>query len=360
MSTTPKGSWQQPGVEPLLEPLSQRFKRFAKQECRNSSPLYERLSAGIAGDPEILSLAAHAPTGQPAPNLLLGAVHFLLLQGTQHPLSAFYPSLSEASHLAGDPYPLFRSFCLEQSNKIRKLISSRLVQTNEVQRCACLLPAFSLVARQAQGRPLSLVEIGASAGLNLLWDRYGYDYGEGRQYGDVDSPVHIVCTLRGGRRPPIPADFPKVAFRVGVDLDPIDVRDPEMTLWLRALVWPEHKKRASLLDRAIQVAQHDPPTLIAGDALGLLSNIVETVPRDTALYIFHTHTVNQFSPEAREGLSSLIADQGRSRDLVLVSIEWLGGEHPLLGLVSFKNGVRTEMGLAWCDAHGEWLDWQHA
>lgn len=121
------------------------------------------------------------------PNLFLAAVQHLLLKGTPHPLSEFYKSSDRTADRAEDPNPKFRSFCLEHIEEIRRLISARSVQTNEVGRSALLLPAFVLVSRQAQRRPLHLVEIGASAGLNLLWDRYGYDYGDGQRYGDGNS-----------------------------------------------------------------------------------------------------------------------------------------------------------------------------
>ena len=117
--------------------LARQFERFARQESCNSSPLYARLSWGIAADAAMLALAAYVRPGQPVPNLFLAAVHFLLLKGTQHPLLAFYPSVCGAS-LSGttcrreDPYPVFRSFCLRYSGEIRNLVSTRLVQTNFV------------------------------------------------------------------------------------------------------------------------------------------------------------------------------------------------------------------------------------
>jgi hypothetical protein len=278
--------------EAFLRLLVQRFRRFAQRECR-VSPLYERLSLGIADDPEVLAIAARARQGQPVPNLFLAAVHFLLLQGSAHPLAAFYPSVSPAGPSTGDPYPLFRAFCLEHAMAIRQLIATRLVQTNEVRRCACLLPAFSLVTARAPGRPLALVEIGASAGLNLLWDRYGYDYGAAGRYGDMHSPVQITCTLRGALRPPLPAILPTVATRLGLDLHPLDVGDADESLWLRALVWPDEAGRAELLQRALQVAQQDPPSLMAGNALDLLPEVIATMPGEQTLCVFHTHTTNQ-------------------------------------------------------------------
>jgi hypothetical protein len=336
--------------------LAQRFERFAQREC-HVSPLYERLSFGIVEDPELLAIAAQAQPGQPVPNLFLAAVHFLLLQGRQHALTAYYPSLSPATPLATDPYPSFHAFCLEHREKILELISTRLVQTNEVRRCACLLPAFAVVVAHRHGRPLALVEIGASAGLNLLWDRYGYDYREGRRYGDPRSPVQIGCTLRGNRLPLLPVALPPVATRIGIDLNPIDVCDPDAALWLRALVWPDEVGRGELLQQALQIAQQNPPRLLAGNALERLPEVLATIPDDQILCVFHTHTINQFPAEARAILAALLMEHAIERDFYRVSIEWLGREHPRLECVAFESGVKTESLLAHCGSHGEWLEW---
>ena len=86
-----------------LEELAQRFAWFAKYDCQHASPLYEHLSLQIAHDPELLELATYARPGQPVPNLLFGAVQFLLLQGAQHPLAAFYFSIPASSSKQADP-----------------------------------------------------------------------------------------------------------------------------------------------------------------------------------------------------------------------------------------------------------------
>jgi len=338
------------------ETLARRFERFARREC-HVSRLYERLSRGIAQDPEVLGIAVQTQPGQPVPNLFFGAVHFLLLQEVAHPLAAYYPSLTPTPPPAVDPYPTFHAFCLEHREALLRLISYRLVQTNEVRRCGCLLPAFALIASRQPDRPLALVEIGASAGLNLLWDRYGYDYGEGGRCGDPRSPVQITCGLRGGARPPLPRVFPSVATRVGIDLNPIDVRDPDAVLWLRALVWPDEIGRAELLQKALGIAQQSPPRLLGGDATERLADVLAAIPDDQHLCVFHTHTVNQFAPEARTRLSTLLAEHAHTRDLSRVSIEWLGAEHPRLECTHFEAGATTEELLAFCGSHGEWLEW---
>lgn len=119
---------------PDTDSLAERFARFASEECAGYAPLYERLASGIAGDAEVLALAAGAAPGQPAPNLLLGAIHYLLLRGADDPLARFYPSLAPSPAPPAGAYPAFRAFCLDRRNEIGWLLSSRRVQTNEVGR----------------------------------------------------------------------------------------------------------------------------------------------------------------------------------------------------------------------------------
>jgi hypothetical protein len=349
-------------AEPPHDRLARTFAQFAVHAGHDHSPLYARLAAGIAGDSELLALAARAQPGQPVPNLLFAAAHYLLLRGARHPVAAFYPSITPSAENPGtnqDPYPAFRAFCVEQSAAIRALIGARLVQTNEVRRCACLLPAFGLVARRAPGRPLALIEIGASAGLNLLWDRYGYDYGGGRRYGDATSPVQLTCAPRGNRRPPLSATLPPVAWRVGLDLHPADVRDPDAALWLRALIWPEHAQRAEALQEAMRLACGDPPRLVAGDALATLPQALAETPREAVLCVYHSWTLNQFAAESRATLTMLLAAHAAQRDVFRISIEHVDaqGLDPTLALTTYAKGATTEDVLARCQSHGEWLEW---
>jgi hypothetical protein len=234
----------------VSEKLPEVFERFARDEFHNSSPLYERLSRAIAQDSELLALAAECRKDERIPNLLFAAIHYLLLTGSSHPLARFYKSLGGSFDGRENPYPEFRSFCLRHDEQIRQLISVRMVQTNEVGRCAALMPAFVTASKIVPDQSLYLVDLGASAGLNLFWDHYGYTYGDHLKGGDRYSPVQIKCSLKGTTVPPLPASFPGVAGRVGLDLTPLDVRASEDALWLRALIWPEHEIRADLLRRA--------------------------------------------------------------------------------------------------------------
>jgi hypothetical protein len=339
------------------ETLARRFQRFAEVECRESSPLYEHLALAIATDNDVLALAAHAAQGQPLPNLFFAAVHFLLLQDQKTPLGQFYQSLTPAAASPEGAYPVFRAFCLAHAAAVQRLLTRRRVQTNEVSRCAYLFPAFALVAQLADERPLALIEIGTSAGLNLLWDRYGYRYDQEGVYGDPQAAVQIACTLRGDKRPSLPERVPAVGFGAGVDLHIIDIRDAEEALWLQALIWPEHRERARLLRHAITITKQRPPQLLAGDGLRLLPEVLHTVPDNAAVCVFHTHTINQFSVAARDRLSTLLAEYGTKRDICRIAAEWLGTSYPQLELTAWQNGQSYQRLLAYCDPHGRWLQW---
>jgi hypothetical protein len=347
---------------PALQALSQRFQVFAATECRGSSTLYEQLSQGIAADEDLLRIAAHCLPGQPAPNLFLAAVHFLLLQGVSHPLAAFYPDLSGPSVPLDPTFALFRTFCLSRRDEIIDIISTRRVQTNEVRRCSYLYPAFCLITELTGGRSLALVEIGTSAGLNLLWDRYGYCYchRDARIHaGDPSSAIQIECALRGENIPTLPSAFPSVASRAGIDLNVVDLTDAGEALWLRALIWPEHAERVDLLRSAVPILLASPPRLLSGDATPLLPDVLNAAPAEAALVVFHTHTVNQFSRESSERLSTVLAEAGRQRQLYRLAND-LGGGGPgysALVLQQYQDGTLSETYLARVDGHGRWVEW---
>jgi hypothetical protein len=254
-------------VRPVAE-YDNRFDRFANVEAQDSSPLYETLSLGIAEDDELLTLAGNVPEDQPAPNLLFAAVQFLLFEDSDNELADYYPNISESTpSLTEGAYEAFRSFCLDHRENVISLLQSRRVQTNVISRCSILLPVFEYISQRCDRTPLGLVEIGPSAGLNLLWNEYGYEYSEYERYGNKSSPVQLSCDVRGDVKPPVPLETPPTGERLGIDLNPLRIEDDEDVRWLRALVWPEHAERRRLLENAVSVARASPPKLIEGDAL---------------------------------------------------------------------------------------------
>ena len=258
---------------------------FGRADGPNASPLYSWLALQAAEDQEILRLVLHANSRSQRPHMLFAAVQYLLFSGIQDELIDFYPNLTRKPRPLQDAYPFFRAFCLKHADKISQLVTTHGVQTNEVGRCADLLFAFDRVAQHGRGKPLAMIELGPSAGLNMLWDRYGYDYGTVGYVGDRASPVQLHCQLRGEIVPPLPKVIPTVSWRMGIDLQPIDVHDEEATRWLRALIWPEHQDRAQRLEAALAMAQQHLP-IVAGDAVNHLPEVLANVPADTTLCIY--------------------------------------------------------------------------
>ena len=304
-----------------FERLRARFERFAEGEARGSSPLYFHLGRRIADDSEIASLLAHAPQTEQRANLLFAAVHYLLLSGVDHPLRAFYASVSDPTDRPEAAFPVFRDFCAEHRDALVELIATRGTQTNEVRRCAYLLPAFALAAERAAGRPLALLEIGPSAGLNLNFDRYYYEYSHGVRVGPTNAAVRIACEVRGAIEPPVPATMPSVAWRAGIDPRPVDVNDADGVRWLRACIWPEHLGRAELLERAVEVAREHPVTLIRGDGIDLLAETAARASDDGLLCIFHTNVTPYLSPGDKQRLEAAVLEIAETRDLCWIVAE---------------------------------------
>jgi hypothetical protein len=196
--------------------------------------------------------------------------------------------------------------------------------------CASAMPMSRARFRQ---RAFAVVEIGTSAGLNLFWDNYRYEYDAGPAgapiaAGDAASPVRIGCAIRGTAWPPLRPDDPfaeRVARRVGVELEPIGLDNPDDVAWLRALVWPEQRERASRLDHAIAIAQaarhRSNFGTRQGDGAVLLPTIAAELADDAALCVVHSFTLNQFRPVARLALDRALRDAAAKRAVVRLGLE---------------------------------------
>ena len=356
------------GREAGRERLRRAFLRFAETEAvPQGSPIYEALCHVVAGDELLLDVASEAAPGQPVPNLLFGAVHAVLEEHPQAELAAYYPSHSgrgseDTRALDVGLGEAFRAFVVDQRDEVVEILHTRLVQTNEVRRSAVLLPVFATVEAEAGGAPLALIEVGASAGLNLLVDRYGYRY-SATPAGDPASPLVLETEVRGGE-PPI-ARVPRIVSRLGLELNALDVRDPADMRWLRSLVWPEHEQRREILEAAIALAQDDPPEVRTVDVFEALPGAIAKAPAEAAVVVFATFVLNQFSPEMRERLRAVLLEASRVRDVYLVVVgfaEWFGDERPADGsapvhLATLQGGAGQVRRLALSSPHGWWIDW---
>ena len=231
---------------------------------------------------------------------LLGAVHRLVLRGDAPGLAAHYPSVGgRPDH----PWPHFLETLHDHRDELSPLVENP-VQTNEPNRCAALLGGFLEIARATQ-LPLRLLEVGASAGLNLRFDRYRYELGD-EEWGPDDSPVTIRARLTGGT-PPLGAPL-EVASRAGCDARPVDPRTDEGRLTLLSYVWADQIERVERLRAALAVAAElEAPVERAGAADWIEARLAEPA-HDVAAVVFHS-IVMQYLPDAeRERFERTVAE----------------------------------------------------
>jgi hypothetical protein len=316
-----------------------------------TSPLYGRLGTVVAADERLLALAANGRPGQRPANLLLAAVHYLLLCDPAHELAGWYPSLG--GHATGDPGPAFTDFCLSRSAEITEVTGRRLVQTNVVKRAAALRLGLAEVATMTD-EPVTLIEVGCSAGVHLRFDEYRYEIA-GRTWGRASSPVVVRTAWRGANPPPDLDRLPGIADRCGVDLHPIDAGDPDERRWLRALIWPENTAHAELQDAALRVVAGDPPRTVTGDAVEVLPELVAAVPKRTPAVVFHAATRLHVPAGRREGFDAAIAGVARDHRLFHLSFEAYRGEDEPVFALTLGRGDGTERLVGTGDGHAEWL-----
>ncbi len=312
--------------------LAELYRRFARREAAGVSPLYERFAEAVAAETALLSRLARLPPGKAQPNLLFAAVRHL--HGTPRDAEAFL-------QLTRDHWP-----------EVEAVMLARSTQTNEPARCATLLP---LLARLPQ--PLALLEVGASAGLCLLPDRYGYDYGRQRLRAGPDAPT-FPCRADGGT--PLPDRLPQVVWRAGLDLNPLDLLDEDQALWLETLVWPEQEARAARLRAALALARLDPPRVRQGNLLEDLPRLAAEAPSEATLVVYHS-AVLAYLPNHAERMAFV----AQVRALPAV---WISNEAPSVlpdfaaGLTLAENEGRFLMmqdgrPLALTGPHGQSIDW---
>jgi hypothetical protein len=339
------------------ERLERRIRRWAV-DVADDSPLYRSLALTAADDPDLVAIIAETPRRQPIPLSFLAAVHFVLASHPDAALAAWYPTVSGRPVAGGDPAPAFRSFVLAHRDEIAGLTRNRLVQTNEVGRCALLLPALARVAAMAR-LPLAVVDVGCSAGLNLRFDDYRYVYSTSGGQIVVDpsrSDVELTCDLTGDV-PPLEAGMPPVAGRVGLDQNPLDVTREEDAAWIRALVWPDQRRRHERLAAALRRAAADPPTIVKGDALEVLPDVVGSLPRHAAACVVHSHVMNQLESDARDEFDAILHRIAEDRPCYRIASEWLLTDTPTLELTTYDGPSTVHVMLGQADKHGAWLDW---
>ena len=267
---------------------------------------------------------------------------------------------TEPRALSGD-WDDFAAALRDHSGSLRGFVREQGVQTNETQRCVVLLPAFLTLARET-GLPLDVVELGPSAGLNLVFDRYSYGYAQGT-WGDPSARLRFEANERGQ----VPArlfDTPlRVVGRCGIDLSPLDVADADDVLLLHSFLWPGVDERAARLDGSIAtfLDASERPQLIRGDYVDVLPGVLANRPEDALTVVFQTASTGYLEQERYDGLVDVLELAGSDgRPLAWVSSRRReertteGEDHWELELRIWPESARL---VALADYHGNWIDW---
>jgi hypothetical protein len=307
--------------------------RHFETETRGWSPVYEQWSRGVAADGEVIALLDELPEPKRQPNLLFAAARY--------------------TGIPAGPFVEFRQALRTRWPDVRAVMLAKRTQTNEPGRCAVLLPLLA-----ALPQPLALLEVGASAGLCLYPDRYSYRYPNHPRLDPRTgpSPAVLDCEVTGPA--PLPETLPQVVWRAGVDLNPLDVDDPDDVRWLETLIWPEHDHRRARLAAAVDIARADPPHLVTGDLNEQLTALAATKPDDATLVIFHSAVLPYLADDARTAFVETVTG---------LHAHWIANEAPGVFPVDAPPSPAPDEALflvtldgeprAYAAGHGQSLHW---
>jgi hypothetical protein len=318
--------------------LAQVYRHFGEVEAAETSPLYQRVAVALSASAEALGAIEAAPARKRHPRVILAALHDLALAGRAPALAAAYAA-SDGDAAA------------------------------ETGRGAVLYPAIAEAARRTGATAVGLFDVGCSAGFNLTVDRVGITYSNGQSLGDPASPVQLSCSVVGDR--PIPTRaMPEVLARVGVDLDPVDVTDPDDARWLRACLGPDQPEQLARLDAELALAATTPRRLLQGDPVEVLPDAMAGVPADALAVVTTTWALSQLPLERRLRFLHRLDEAAAGRAVAWVSAEGVGvapaiptlgdrraSGHSIIGLAVFDQSALHAEAIGRCWSRGRLLAW---
>jgi hypothetical protein len=327
--------------------LAERFRRHAGSDTH----LYGHLMRRMADDFETRGVVADvcrghedAPIGAAIQLRILAAVFRLVLTGRADDLVPYYPVLGGTAD-PSQAWPVFRDVLAAHSAEVHEALAVA-PQTNEPGRSAALLAGLGFVRTHGVPADVDLIELGASAGLNLLLPYFSLS-GRGWEWGDPASPLR----LSGAIEPTFTAPTVRVRRALGCDVAPVDATDPAQALWLRSFVWPFSVTRHARLDAALAVASRHPPRVDQGSADTWLPGALADAEYPV---VWHSITRQYWPGTVAAAVERTLADFGRHRPCARVGLEYVAGTPmPLLSVdVWDGSGGRISEVLGTVHPHG--------
>lgn len=373
--------------DPALHAVRSQATEIARGWSAPGSPSSWALTAGIfdvlAHDDELLAVAGEIPPERMPALLFCAAACSLIDEEEPAGLVDYFPAAGGVRRDLDSAFePAFRAFCLARRAELLALCGRRRYQMNEVARSTQVAVALGVVVHRDPPTGVALVDLGTGAGLGLHLDRYRHQLGDGRELGDRTSPLVLHCEARGPFRPPASLRLPPIAWRTGIDLDPLDLADPDDRRWARACLPPEHGA-LQRFDTATRLALAHPCPILKGDAVEILGAVLDDVPGSLLPVVVDTYTAVFFSDRERSRFHEVLGQCGAARDLVWISLDPLvplgtagrdsvqnldvpddlvvayqqRGVFALLGVVSFEQGRRSGGLLASAHPSGTSMTW---
>ena len=345
-----------------IEKVQERFKLFAEQECKSSSEFYYDLSLKISKDDELSRMSSYASYGQPIPNIFFGAVHYLVLKNKNCQLASYYPSITKSLKNPALPFDVFKDFCLNNESQIIELISTRIVQTNVVNRCSYLTPILSELINKGQ-KNACIMDIGASAGLNLNFDLYEYWTNGQKIFGDSSVKIEFE-TKDSAIIPILPINYS--VRKIGIDQHLINPQNEDEKRWLNALIWSDHLERFNSMEKALELRQNGGIEMFQASTVPQFEEIINGQRNDETLIVYATHTLYQFSQESRQDFFTMLDRIGKKRDFHFLSVESTrylqekyDSSQTVIELTSYASGMKNEEIIAETNGHGNWVRWNY-
>lgn len=354
------GYWNERGaahvsVERVLTHLREQIMHCAALGSPFTAQLCECFAEDLLAGGPVADLVGGWPTSPRADVVglrLAGALHAAVLMQKDSALAGVYPRAADAWDMT-KVWPLARAFLLRERAWVADFIRSP-PQTNETRRAIGLLAAFLAFAETWRG-PFDMLELGASAGLNLNWDRFRYETASW-SWGP-QSPVTITTEWSG---PPPPLAPLHVRRRAGCDLNPLDIRDPEQRLRLRSYIWPDQPDRLERFDGAVALALQADTRVARADAAEWLKAKLAARSLDGATIVYHSVFLQYPPQETRLAIADALTSEGANArpeaPLVWVRSEpealidgVRGSIRKVIDYIAWPGGVRRVLGHA--DGH---------
>jgi hypothetical protein len=342
--------------------LAQVYRDFG--DDAGTSPFYARVAVALSESDQALLAIESVPARRRQPTVILAALHDLAIAGRAPELAAAYAAGDGDAAVGAAIDTLLRI-----TDLVAAIAARRKPRSDETGHGAVLYPAIAEAAHRVGAHAVGLIDVGCSAGLNLTVDRVAIAYSNGQSLGDPSSPVQQSARVVGER--PIPTRaIPEVVARIGVDLDPVDVTDPDDARWLRACLPPDQPERIARLDAELALAANDPPLMLRGDIVEVLPEALARVPADALPVVTTTWALSRLSLESRLRFLHRLDDAATDRPVAWVSVEGVGvapaiptmgdrraSGHSIIGLAVFAHSTLHTEAVGRCWSQGRVLAW---